>query len=104
MAIEPRRTKGLYERLLEEKAEEERLRGRPLGEFHGLDLKVLDRQLDNAPPNQSDHKADVYKLYGFINKGVHSRGSAMRFVSLKRKYPEEYGEIRAEHMGQGEIF
>lgn len=104
MAAEPRHTKGLYERLLEEKADEERLRGRPLCEFHGLDSKVLDRKLGNAQPNQPDYKANVYKLYGFVNKGVRSRGSAMRFASLKRKYPEEYGEMRAERMGQGEIF
>ncbi len=104
MTVEPRRIEGLYERLLEERSEEERLRGRSLGEFHGLDSKVLDRKLGNAPFNQSDYRADMYKLYRFINNGIHSRGSAMQFASLKRKYSKEYGEIRAERMGQGEIF
>lgn len=104
MAVQPRGTKGLYERLLEERAEEEQHRGRFLGDVYGLDSTFLDRRRNNAPPNRSDHKADLYKLYGFLKNGVHSRGSAMRFASLKRKYPEEYGQMRAEHMGQGEIF
>ncbi len=39
---------GLYERLLEERAEEER-RGRPLGAFYGLDSPALDRRLADAP-------------------------------------------------------
>ncbi|HKH77728.1 MAG TPA: hypothetical protein VKA51_12285 [Rubrobacteraceae bacterium] len=40
---------GLYERLLEERAEGERRRGRPLGAFYGSDPPVLDRLLANAP-------------------------------------------------------
>ncbi len=39
----------LYERLLEERAEEEeRRRGRPLGTFCGSDSPVLDRLLPNT--------------------------------------------------------
>ncbi len=94
--------KGLYERLLEERAEEERRRGRPLGEFYGLDSKVLDRRLGKASP-RSGYKADVYKLYEYIEKGVHSPGSGMHFSSLKSRYGKEYAELRAESMGQGEI-
>lgn len=55
-------------------------------------------------PKQPDYKANVYKLYGLINSGVNSRGSAMRFARLKSKYPMEYGEMRAERMGQEEVF
>ncbi len=96
--------RGLYERLLAERAEEERRRGRPLGEFHGLDSKVLDRKLSNAPPERSDYKRNVYELYRYIEEGVHSPGSAMRFNSLKRRHAKEYAELRAEGMGQGEMF
>ena len=103
MSEKHNRRKGLYERLLEERAEEERRRGRPLGEFYGLDSKVLDRKLGNAPADRPGYTADVYKLYEYIQTGVHSPGSAMRFNSLKRKYLDEYGELRAESMGQGEI-
>lgn len=95
---------GLYERLLEERAEEERRRGRPLGGFYGLDSKVLDRRLDNAPADRAGYKAVLYRLYEYIGKGVHSPGSGMHFNSLKRKYAKEYAPLRAESMGQGEIF
>ncbi len=52
--------KGLYERLLEERAAEERRRGRPLGPFYGVDSKVLDRRLGNAPPDRPGYRRDVY--------------------------------------------
>ncbi len=102
MSEKQKRT-GLYERLLQEKAEEERRRGRPLGKFYGLDSKVLDRRLDSAPADRAGYKADVYRLYEYIEKGVHSPGSGMHFNSLKRKYAKEYAQLRAESMGQSEV-
>jgi hypothetical protein len=95
---------GLYERLLKEKEEEERRRGRPLGAFFGLDSPVLDRRLADAsidrPPG---HHGDLYLLHRYTNEGVRSQGAAMRFASLRRKYPEEFAELKAEARGQGEL-
>ncbi len=95
--------KGLYERLLEERAEEEGRRGRPLGRFYGVDSKVLDRRLDNAPPDRPGYRRDVYQLREYIEKGVRGQGAAMRFASLRMRYAREHAELRAEGMGQGEL-
>lgn len=66
---------GLYERLLEEKEEEERRRGRPLGEFYGLASKALDRRLEGAS------KEDRPPGYGAIctsSIGTRTRGCVVR--------------------------
>jgi hypothetical protein len=39
---------GLYERILEQRAEEERRRGRPLGPYRGIDSPVFDRLVARA--------------------------------------------------------
>jgi hypothetical protein len=100
---EDRKKKGLYERLLEERAEEERRRGRPLGPFYGVDSKTLDRRLGNAPPDRPGYRRDVYQLHEYIEKGVRGQGAAMRFASLKMRYSGEHAEMKAESMGQGEL-
>jgi hypothetical protein len=49
------------------------------------------------------------EILGRINERVdeehelcHRAGEGMRFGSLKAKYRQEYGELRAEERGQGE--
>jgi hypothetical protein len=94
----------LYERLLKEREEEERRRGRPLGHFHGSDSPILDRLLANAPEDRpKKYGADLRKLYQYINKGVHSPGAAMHFASVKAAHRREYVELKAEAQGQGEL-
>ncbi len=100
---EVNKKKGLYERLLEERAEEERRRGRPLGPFYGVDSKVLDRRLGNPPPDRSGYRRDVNLLHEYVWKGVRGQGAAMRFASLKMRYAREHAELKAESMGQGEL-
>ena len=82
---------GLHERLLEERAEEERCRGRPLGTFYGLDSPVLDRRLlADAPKDRSPrYRADLYALHRYANEGVRGQGDAYRFHGLKARYREE---------------
>jgi hypothetical protein len=94
---------GLFERLLQEKEDEERRRGRPLGQFYGLDSPALHRGLVNAPKDRPKYGADLRKLHRYINKGVHSPVAAMQFTSLKRKYEKEYTELKAEGRGQKEL-
>jgi hypothetical protein len=48
---------GLYERILEERAEEERHRGRPLGPYRGIDSLALDRLVARA---SSKHEASPW--------------------------------------------
>jgi hypothetical protein len=90
----------LYERILKEREEEERRRGRPLGPYHGMDSIVLDRRLDNSPTNRPRYGADLYQLYGYVHGGVRSLGGAYRFQHLKGRYPTEYAELRAERYGE----
>ncbi len=39
----------------------------------------------------------------FVEKGVHDPGSAMRFHSLKRKYPRDHERLTLEKRGQGRL-
>ena len=95
---------GLYERLLEERAEGERRRGRPLGAFYGSDSPVLDRRLVNAPQDRPPgYRGDLRLLHRYVNEGVGAQGEAMRFASLTARYRKEYAELAAEVRGQGEL-
>jgi hypothetical protein len=94
----------LYERLLKEREEEERRRGRPLGHFLGSGSPVLDGLLADAPKDRPKrYGADLRKLHRYINNGVHSPGATMHFVSLKAVHRREYAELKAEQRGQGEL-
>jgi hypothetical protein len=89
---------SLHEKILVEHTEEQRRRGRPLGQFYGLDSPALDRQLVNAPKDRLKYGADLRKLDLYIRKGVHSPGAAMHFASLKAA-PQ--GVCRAQGRGPG---
>ena len=39
----------------------------------------------------------------FVEKGVHDPGSAMRFHSLRRKYPRDHERLTLEKRGQGRL-
>jgi hypothetical protein len=93
---------GLYERLLKERAEEEQCQDRPLLRIRGLDSKVLVRQLQ-APGRRPGYAADLSMMHRLIARGPSNRGESMQFGSLKAKYREEYGELRAERQGQKEL-
>ena len=95
---------GLYERLLEEREEEERGRGRPLGALRGLDSPVLDRLLTVArkrrPPG---YAADMAMMRRLITRGVHSQGAAYRLHGFRSRYEGEHAELAAEAQGQEEL-
>jgi hypothetical protein len=96
---------GLYEKLLEERAQEERRRGRPLGILYGSDSPVLDRLLlaDAPEDRQPGYAADLSTLHRLITEGPRSPGSGTRLGSLRNRYPEEYALLRSETQGQGEL-
>jgi hypothetical protein len=90
---------GLYERLLEE-----RCRGRFVGILYGSDSPALDTRLADAPKDRPPrYRGDLHLLHRYINEGVRGQGAAMRFASLKARYPEPYAEYAAETRGQGEL-
>ncbi|HKH76702.1 MAG TPA: hypothetical protein VKA51_07090 [Rubrobacteraceae bacterium] len=96
---------GLYERLLEERVqEEERRRGRPLGAFYGSDSTLLERRLADASEDRPPgYRGDLRLLHRYVNEGVRGQGDAYRFHGLKARYREEYAELAAEARGQGEL-
>ena len=93
---------ALYERLVQERAREERRRGRPLGVFYGLDSPVLDRRRADTPGDRPPgYRGDLRLLHRYANEGVRGQGAAMRFASLRRRYLKEFAELAAEARGQG---
>jgi hypothetical protein len=93
---------GFYERLLKEREEEERRRGRPLGHFLGSGSPVLDGLLADVPKDRPKrYGADLRKLHRYIHKGVRSPGAGTQYMSLKKKHPQAYRELKAEAQGQG---
>ena len=93
---------GLYQRLLEERAEEEQRQSELLPPIRGLDSKVLVRRLEDAPRRQR-YAADLSMIHRLITRGPRNAGEGMRLGSLKAKYSKEYGELRAERQGQQEL-
>jgi hypothetical protein len=93
---------GLYERLLEERAEEEQRWRDPLPKVRGLDSKVLVRRLED-PNRHPGYADDLLMIQRLITRGPCNAGEGMRLGSLKAKYPKEYGELRAERRGQQEL-
>ena len=87
---------GLYERLLEERVEEEQRRGESLPKMRGLDSRVMVRRLEDANRGRPGYAADLATMHQLITKGPRNAGEGMRLVSLKAKDPKEYGELRAE--------
>jgi hypothetical protein len=94
---------GLYERLLEDREKEERRRGRPLGQFYGVDSTALERLLDTPPDDRPEYVADLRKLHRYIHRGVHSPGAGMHLATLKAAHRREYAALKAEAQGQGEL-
>lgn len=93
---------GLYERLLEERAEEEQRWAGSQLRMRGLDSKVLARRLEGST-GRPEHAADLLIMHRLITRGPRNAGEGMRLGSLKAKYPKEYGELRAERRGQQEL-
>jgi len=65
--------------------------------------KVLVRQLVNAPSGRTKYTLDPSRMHRLITRSPHNAGEGMRLGSLKAKYREEYGELRAEAQGQREL-
>jgi hypothetical protein len=83
----------LYTRLLREREEEERRRGRIIGTDEDTDSTVFPRRPGSAigdrPPSQRRTGLRRYFTYG-----VHSRFEAAHLATLRKKYPDEYWDLR----------
>jgi hypothetical protein len=92
----------LYERLLEERAEEEQRWGGLLPPRRGPGSKVLVRRLEDSK-GRPGYAADLSMMHRIITWGPRNAGEGMRLANLKAKYRKEYGELRAERLGQQEL-
>ena len=93
---------GLYERLLEERAEEVQRMGGPLPRTQGLDSKVLVRRLEDSK-GRPGYAPDLAMMHRLIKRGTSNVGEGMRLGSLKANYRKEYGELKAGWHGQQEL-
>ena len=91
---------GLYERILEERTQEERRRGRPLGPYRGVDSVVIDRLAKTPETKPPGYMAHMLKLHYFVHHGPSSWATGMWFGSLRNKYPQEYQLLKAERDGE----
>lgn len=71
--------------------------------MRGLDSKVLVWRMENASRRKRGYTADLSMMHRLMTKGPQNGGEGMRLGSLKAKYREEYGELRAERQGQQEL-
>jgi hypothetical protein len=92
-----------YERLLEERAEEEQRQGGPLPTKRSLGSKGMVRRLEDALRGRQGYAADLSMMHRLITRGPRNVGGGMRLGSMKAKYRKEYGELRAERQGQQEL-
>jgi hypothetical protein len=105
-------TMGLYERLLQEAAQEaeenpereEQLR-RQAHKRQGMQAYVNSRRRhlaygggyvtsEEIREEQERHLADLRALYGLVSGGVRSFGAGYRLAYLRSKYPVEYARLR----------
>jgi hypothetical protein len=70
--------------------------------MRGLGSKVLVRRLE-APGRSRGYAADLSMMHQLMTRGPRNAGEGMRLGSLKAKYPKEYGELRAERLGQQKL-
>jgi hypothetical protein len=70
--------------------------------MQGLESKVLVGGLEDSE-GRPGYVADLSMMHRLITRDPHNAGEGMRLGSLKAKYHKEYGELRAEERGQGEL-
>jgi hypothetical protein len=70
---------GLYERLIEERTEEEQRWGERLPPMRGLNSKVLARRLEDAPAKgRPGYTGDLLTMHRLITRGPRSAAEGMR--------------------------
>jgi hypothetical protein len=67
---------GLYERLLEERAEEEQRLGGPLPRMRSLDSKVLVRRLEDPSRRRPGYTADLSIMHRLKTRALATLGRA----------------------------
>jgi hypothetical protein len=112
-------TMGLYERLLQEAAQEaeenperEEQRRRPARKCQRMQAYVNSRRRavldeggyvtsEEVQRDQERQLADLQVLRGLVSGGVRSFGAGYRLARLRRKYPVEYAHLRDIEISSG---
>ncbi len=86
----------LYQRLLVKRQEEERRRGRTSGRDEDTDSTVFPRKPVDTSENRSQdqRRTDLRRMKSLIRFGVTNRWEAGLFATLRKKYPDEYWDLR----------
>ena len=82
---------GLYERLLEERAEEEQRRGEPLPKVRGLESKVLVRRLEDSE-GRPGYAADLSMMYLLMTKLDFGHWSGKGSIGYARRQSTKKGD------------
>ena len=86
----------LYQRLLAEREEEERRRERPSGKSENTLSTLLYSRLGGASGDQFPGQpcTDLRRTRSYLTYGVHSRFEAMHLAHLRRRYPDQFWDLR----------
>jgi hypothetical protein len=85
---------GLYERILEERAEEKR-RGRGSSESHeGINLTTVRQKFVKVYPDRPKYSNDFRRMQAYLIHGVTNRFEAMHLASLRRRHSDEYWDLK----------
>ena len=95
---------GLYERLLQEAAQEEQKEDPGREKRQRMHAYIRSRRRvvpsggyvtsEEVQQDQERHLADMQALCALVNGGVRSMGASYRLAYLRRKYPVEYAHLR----------
>lgn len=87
---------SLYTRLLREHDEEERRRGCPSGRSEDTRSTVFARRPGSASGDRSQHqrRTDLRRMRSYLTYGMTNRWEAGHLVTLKKKYADEYWDLR----------
>lgn len=87
---------GLYEELLEEREEEKRHRGRYSGGAEDTGSTGFPGRPGNVSGDrvQDQRCADLVRMRSYLTYGVHSRFEGMHLATLRKKYPDQFWDLR----------
>lgn len=86
----------LYERLLAERDEDERSRGRPSSWSEDTASVIFGGGPGSTfeARSRDQRRTDLRQMKSYFRYGVHSRFEAMHLAHLRRRYPDQFWDLR----------
>lgn len=87
---------SLHARLLEEREEEERRRGRTSGREEDTGSTGFPRRPENVSEDraQDQRRTDLERMRSYLTYGVTNRFEGMHLAHLRRRYPDQFWDLR----------